>query len=129
MTNPNLRNTIRTAFQNSGLSVEDFDTAISSALDDTLDELRSEEKNATTCGLDCMSLPWDSFFDNIIFPYIVAQIPECKDLANLSHDDKIYQDLRSETKTFFISIGELHSLLCSSDDKNPLNTLLSALLR
>lgn len=124
MTNSNLREAIRAAFHDSGLSVEDFDAAIYS----TLDELRSEEKNATTCGLDCMSLPWDSFFDNIIFPYIVAQIPECKDLANLSHDDKIYQDLRSETKTFFISIGELHSLLCNSDD-SPLSALLSSLLR
>lgn len=129
MTNSNLRETIRAAFHDSGLSVKDFDAAIYSALDDTLDELRSEEKNATTCGLDCMSLPWDSFFDNIIFPYITAQIPECKDLANLSHDDKIYQDLRSETKTFFISIGELHSLLCNSNDKNPLSALLSSLLR
>ena len=125
MTNPNLRDTIRTAFQNSGLSLEDFD----SAMDATLNELYEEEKNATTCGLDCMSLPWDSFFDNIIFPYITTQIPECKDLTNLSHDDKIYQDLRSETKTFFVSIGELHSLLCNSDDKNPLSALLSSLLR
>lgn len=124
MTNSNLRETIRTAFQNSGLTLEDFD----SAMDATLNELYEEEKNATTCGLDCMSLSWDSFFDNIIFPYIVAQIPECKDLANLSHDDKIYQDLRSETKTFFISIGELHSLLCNSDD-SPLSALLSSLLR
>lgn len=125
MTNSNLREAIRAAFHDSGLSVEDFDAAIYSALD----EIRSEEKKATTCELDCMSLPWDSFFDNIIFPYIVAQIPECKDLANLSHDDKIYQDLRSETKTFFISIGELHSLLCNSDDKNPFSALLSSLLR
>ena len=125
MTNSNLREAIRTAFHSSELSLEEFDTA----MDDVLNELYEEEKNATTCGLDCMSLPWDSFFDNIIFPYIVAQIPECKDLANLSHDDKIYQDLRSETKTFFISIGELHSLLCNSDDKNPLSALLSSLLR
>lgn len=125
MTNSNLRDTIRTAFQNSGLTLEDFD----SAMDATLNELYEEEKKAATCGLDCMSLPWDSFFDSIIFPYIVAQIPECKDLANLSHDDKIYQDLRSETKTFFVSIGELHSLLCNSDDKNPLSTLLSTLLQ
>lgn len=124
MTNSNLREAIRAAFHNSELSLEDFDTA----MNDVLDELYEEEKNATTCGLDCMSLPWDSFFDNIIFPYIVAQIPECKDLANLSHDDKIYQDLRSETKTFFISIGELHSLLCNSDD-SPLSALLSSLLR
>lgn len=126
MTNFNLQNIIRTAFQNSDLSVEGF---VSSEITPVLDELRSEEANATVCGFDCMSLPWDSFFDNIIFPYIVAQIPECKDLANLSHDDKIYQDLRSETKTFFISIGELHSLLCNSDDKNPLSALLSSLLR
>lgn len=125
MTNSNLREAIRTAFHSSELSLEEFDTA----MDDVLNELYEEEKNATTCGLDCMSLPWDSFFDNIIFPYIVAQIPECKDLANLSHDDKIYQDLRSETKTFFISIGELHSLLCNSDDKNPLSALLSSLLQ
>lgn len=125
MTNSNLREAIRTAFHSSELSLEEFDTA----MDDVLNELYEEEKNATTCGLDCMSLPWDSFFDNIIFPYIVAQIPECKDLANLSHDDKIYQDLRSETKTFFISIGELHSLLCNSDDKNSLSALISSLLR
>ena len=124
MTNSNLREAIRAAFHDSGLSLEDFD----SAMDATLNELYEEEKKAATCGLDCMSLPWDSFFDNIIFPYIIAQIPECKDLANLSHDDKIYQDLRSETKTFFISIGELHSLLCNSDD-SPLSALLSSLLR
>lgn len=124
MTNSNLREAIRTAFHDSGLSLEDFDTA----MDATLNELYEEEKKATTCELDCMSLSWDSFFDNIIFPYIVAQIPECKDLADLSHDDKIYQDLRSETKTFFISIGELHSLLCNSDD-SPLSALLSTLLR
>lgn len=129
MTNSNLREAIRTAFHDSGLSVKDFDAAIYSALDDTLDELRSEEKKATTCGLDCMSLPWDSFFDNIIFPYITTQIPECKDLANLSHDDELYTTLRSETKTFFISISELHSLLSNPNDKNPINTLLSTLLR
>ena len=125
MTNSNLREAIRATFHDSGLSLEDFDTA----MDDVLNELYQEEKKATTCGLDCMSLSWDVFFDNIIFPYIVAQIPECSDLTNLSHDDKIYQDLRSETKTFFISIGELHSLLCNSDDKNPLSALLSSLLR
>lgn len=127
MTNSNLREAIRAAFHDSGLSVEDFDTAIYSALDDTLDELRSEEKNATTCGLDCMSLPWDSFFDNIIFPYIVAQIPECKDLVNLPHnDEELYQTLRSETKEFFVSIGKVHSLLSNPNDDS-LNTLLSAL--
>lgn len=125
MTNSNLRDTIRTAFQNSGLTLEDFD----SAMDAILNELYQEEKNAATCGLDCMSLPWDSFFDNIIFPYIIAQIPECSNLADLSHDDELYTTLRSETKTFFISIGELHSLLCNSDDKNPLSALLSSLLR
>lgn len=125
MTNPNLRDTIRTAFQNSGLSLEDFD----SAMDATLNELYEEEKKAATCGLDCMSLPWDSFFDNIIFPYIIAQIPECSNLADLSHDDELYTTLRSETKTFFISISELHSLLSNPNDKNPINTLLSTLLR
>lgn len=128
MTNSNLREAIRAAFHASGLSVEDFDTAIYSALDDTLDELRSEKKNATTCGLDCMSLPWDSFFDNIIFPYVVAQIPECKDLINLPHnDEELYQTLRSETKEFFVSIGKVHSLLSNPNDDS-LNALLSALL-
>lgn len=124
MTNSNLRDAIRAAFQDSGLTVEDFDSAISS----TLDELRSEEKNATTCGLDCMSLPWDSFFDNIIFPYITAQIPSCKDLANLSHDDELYKTIRSETKEFFASIGKVHSLL-SNPNNDSLNALLSTLLR
>ena len=124
MTNSNLRDAIRAAFQDSGLTVEDFDSAISS----TLDELRSEEKNATTCGLDCMSLPWDSFFDNIIFPYITAQIPSCKDLANLSHDDELYKTIRSETKEFFVSIGKVHSLL-SNPNNDSLNALLSTLLR
>lgn len=124
MTNSNLREAIRAAFHDSGLSVEDFDTAIYS----TLDELRSEEKNATTCGADCLSLPWDSFFDNIIFPYITAQIPSCKDLTNLSHDDELYQTLRSETKEFFVSIGKIHSLL-SNPNNDSLNALLSSLLR
>ena len=124
MTNSNLRDAIRAAFQDSGLTVEDFDSAISS----TLDELRSEEKNATTCGLDCMSLPWDSFFDNIIFPYITAQIPSCKDLANLSHDDELYKTIRYETKEFFVSIGKVHSLL-SNPNNDSLNALLSTLLR
>lgn len=125
MTNSNLRETIRTAFHDSGLSLEDFD----SAMDATLNELYEEEKNATTCGLDCMSLPWDSFFDNIIFPYIIAQIPECSNLADLSHDNELYQTLRSETKTFFIAIGEFHSLLSNSNDKNLLDTFFSTLLR
>ena len=126
MTNSNLRDAIRAAFHDSGLSVEDFDSAISS----TLDELRSEEENATACGLDCMSLPWDSFFDNIIFPYITTQIPSCKDLANLSHDDELYKTIRSETKEFFISVGKIHSLLTSDHhDENTLNAFLSALLR
>lgn len=125
MTNSNLRDAIRAAFQNSGLTVEDFDSAISS----TLDELRSEEKNATTCGLDCMSLPWDSFFDNIIFPYITAQIPSCKDLANLPHDnDELYKTIRSETKEFFASIGKVHSILSNPND-NSISALLSTLLR
>lgn len=125
MTNSNLREAIRAAFHDSGLSLEDFDAA----MDATLNELYKEEKNATICGLDCMSLPWDSFFDNIIFPYIIAQIPECSNLADLSHDDKLYTTLRSETKTFFISISELHSLLSNPKDKNPINTLFSTLLR
>lgn len=125
MTNSNLREAIRAAFHDSGLSLEDFD----SAMDATLNELYEEEKKAATCGLDCMSLPWDSFFDNIIFPYIIAQIPECSNLADLSHDDELYTTLRSETKTFFISISELHSLLSNPNDKNPINTLLSTLLR
>ena len=125
MNNSNLRDAIRAAFHDSGLTVEDFDTAISS----TLDELRSEEKNATTCGLDCMSLPWDSFFDNIIFPYITTQIPSCKDLANLSHDDECYKAIRSETKEFFASIGKVHSLLFNPNNENSLNALLSTLLR
>lgn len=124
MTNSNLRDAIRAAFQDSGLTVEDFDSAISS----TIDELRSEEENATICGLDCMSLPWDSFFDNIIFPYIIAQIPECKDLANLPHDDELYSTLRSETKEFFSSIGKVHSLLSNPNDDS-LNALLSTLLQ
>ena len=124
MNNSNLRDAIRAAFHDSGLSVEDFDTAIYSALD----ELRSEEKNATTCELNCMSLPWDYFFDNIIFPYITVQIPECKDLANLSHDNEIYQTLRSETKEYFTSIGKFHSLLFNPNNDS-LNAFLSTLLR
>lgn len=124
MTNSNLRDAIRAAFHDSGLSVEDFDTAICS----TIDELRSEEENATTCGLDCMSLPWDSFFDDIIFPYITAQISSCKDLANLPHDDEFYKSLRSETKEFFASVGKVHSLM-SNPDNNSLSELFSALLQ
>ena len=125
MNNSNLREAIRTAFHDSGLTVEDFDTAISS----TLDELRSEEKKATTCELNCMSLPWDSFFDHIIFPYITAQIPSCKDLANLPHDnDELYKTIRSETKDFFASIGKVHSLLSNPND-NSISALLSTLLR
>lgn len=125
MTNSNLREAIRTAFHDSGLSVEDFDAA----MDATLNELYEEKKKAATCGLDCMSLPWDSFFDNIIFPYIIAQIPECSNLADLSHDDELYTTLRSETKTFFVSISELHSLLSNPNDKNLLDTFFSTLLR
>lgn len=124
MTNSNLRKAIRAAFHDSGLSVEDFDTA----MDDVLNELYQEEKNATTCGLDCMSLSWDVFFDNIIFPYIVAQIPECSDLTKFSHDDELYQTLRSETKEFFASIGKIHSILSNPND-NALNALLSSLLQ
>ena len=125
MNNSNLRDAIRAAFHDSGLSLEDFD----SAMDATLNELYEEEKNATTCGLDCMSLPWDSFFDNIIFPYITAQIPSCKDLANLSHDDECYKAIRSETKEFFVSVGKVHSLLFNPNNENSLNELLSTLLR
>ena len=125
MNNSNLREAIRAAFHDSGLTVEDFDTAISS----TLDELRSEEKNATTCELNCMSLPWDSFFDHIIFPYITAQIPSCGNLANLPHDnDELYKTIRSETKDFFASIGKVHSLLSNPND-NSISALLSTLLR
>ena len=125
MTNSNLRDAIRTAFHDSGLTVEDFDSAISSTLDELYDE---EEKNATTCGLDCMSLPWDSFFDNIIFPYITAQIPSCKDLTNLSHDDELYKNIRSETKEFFVSVGKVNSLL-SNPNIDSLSELFSALLQ
>lgn len=127
MTNSNLREAIRAAFHDSGLSVEDFD----SAMDTTLNELYEEEAKAATCGLDCMSLPWDSFFDNIIFPYITAQIPECSNLTNLPHDDddELYKTLCSETKEFFVSIGKIHSLLTSAHDENTLNAFLSALLR
>lgn len=124
MTNSNLREAIRAAFHDSGLSVEDFD----SAMDATLNELYEEEKKAATCGLDCMSLPWNSFFDNIIFPYIVAQIPSCKDLTKLAHDDELYNTLRSETKEFFVSIGKIHSLLSNPNDDS-LSALLSSLLR
>lgn len=125
MNNSNLRNAIRAAFHDSGLSLEDFD----SAMDATLNELYEEEKKAATCGLDCMSLPWDSFFDNIIFPYITTQIPSCKDLANLPHDDdELYKTIRSETKEFFVSVGKVHSLL-SNPNNDSLNALLSALLR
>ena len=100
-------------------------------MNDIIDELYDEEeKNATTCGLDCMSLPWDSFFDNIIFPYITAQIPSCKDFANLSHDDddELYKTIRSETKNYFASIGKFHSLLFNPNNDS-LNELLSNLLR
>ena len=126
MNNSNLREAIRAAFHDSGLSLEDFDTAISSTLDELYDE---EEKNTTTCGLDCMSLPWDSFFDNIIFPYITAQISSCKDLANLPHDnDELYKTIRSETKAFFSSVGKVHSLL-SNPNNDSLNALFYTLLQ
>ena len=119
MTNSNLREAIRTAFHDSGLSLEDFDTA----MDATLNELYEEEKKAATCGLDCMSLPWDSFFDNIIFPYIIAQIPECGSLSALRQEDDIYTTLRSETKNFFASIGEVHSLFTNPDESSIKNLL------
>ena len=125
MTNSNLRDAIRAAFHDSGLTVEDFDSAMNGVIDELYDE---EEKKAATCGLDCMSLPWDSFFDNIIFPYITAQIPSCKDLANLSHDDKLYKTLRSETKEFFVSIGKVNSLLSNSNNIS-LSELFSSLLQ
>lgn len=125
MTNPNLRDTIRTAFQNSGLSLEDFD----SAMDATLNELYEEEKKATVCDLDCMSLPWDSFFDHIIFPYITAQIPACGSLTTIPHDDAFYTTLRTETKEFFASIGKVHSLLNNPDDEESLSSLISTLFR
>ena len=126
MTNSNLREAIRAAFHDSGLSVQNFNCTINDIIDELYDE---EEKNATTCGLDCMSLPWDSFFDNIIFPYITAQIPSCKDLANLPHDnDELYKTIRSETKDFFASIGKVHSLL-TNPNNNSLNALLSTLLQ
>ena len=125
MTNSNLRDAIRTAFHNSGLSVQSFNCTMNDIIDELYDE---EEKNATTCGLDCMSLPWDSFFDHIIFPYITAQIPSCKDLANLSHDDKLYKTLRSETKEFFVSVSKINSLLSNSNNIS-LSELFSALLQ
>ena len=125
MNNSNLRDAIRAAFHDSELSLEDFDSAMNDVIDELYDE---EEKNATTCGLDCMSLPWDSFFYNIIFPYITAQIPSCKDLANLSHDDEFYKSLRSETKAFFVSVSKIHSLL-SNPNNDSLSALLSSLLR
>lgn len=125
MTNPNLRDTIRTAFQNSGLSLEDFD----SAMDATLNELYEEEKKAAICDLDCMSLPWDSFFDHIIFPYITAQIPACGSLTAIPHDDEFYTTLRSETKEFFASIGKVHSLLNNPNDEDTLSSLIATLLR
>lgn len=130
MTNPNLRDTIRTAFQNSGLSVADFDNEISSTLDDVFEELykEEEEKKATVCDLDCMSLPWDSFFDNIIFPYITTQIPACGDLTTIPHNDEFYTTLRTETKEFFSSIGKVHSLLNNTNDEESLSSLIATLL-
>ena len=127
MTNSNLRDAIRAAFHDSGLSVESFNSTMNDVIDELYDE---EEKNATTCGLDCMSLPWDSFFDNIIFPYIIAQIPSCKDFANLSHDDddELYKTIRSETKNYFASIGKFHSLLFNPNIDS-LNELFSTLLQ
>ena len=126
MSNSNLRDAIRAAFHDSGLSVQSFNCTMNDIIDELYDE---EEKKAATCGLDCMSLPWDSFFDNIIFPYITAQIPSCEDLANLSHDDECYKAIRSETKEFFVSVGKVHSLLFNPNNENSLNELLSTLLR
>ena len=125
MNNSNLRDAIRAAFHNSGLSVQSFNCTMNDIIDELYDE---EEKNSTTCGLDCMSLPWFSFFDNIIFSYITSQIPSCKDLSNLSHDDELYKTIRSETKEFFVSIGKIHSLL-SNPNNNSLSTLISTLLQ
>ena len=125
MINSNLRDAIRAAFHDSGLSVDDFNSTMNDVIDELYDE---EEKNATTCGLDCMSLPWDSFFDNIIFPYITAQIPSCKDLTNLSHDDELYKNIRSETKELFVSVGKVNSLL-SNPNIDSLSELFSALLQ
>ena len=131
MTNPNLRDTIRTAFQNSGLSVADFDNEISSTLDDVFNELykEEEEKKTSICELDCMSLPWDSFFDHIIFPYVTAQIPACGSLTAIPHDDELYTTLRTETKEFFSSVGKVHSLLNNPDDEESLSSLISTLFR
>nr|DAO45192.1 MAG TPA: hypothetical protein [Caudoviricetes sp.] len=128
MTNSNLRETIRTAFQNSGLTVADFDNELSSTLDDVFDELYKEEADTTTCGIDCMSLPWDSFFDNIIFPYITTQIPSCGSLSALRQEDDLYTTLRTETKNFFVSIGDVHSLFTNPKNEDTLNSLLSALI-
>lgn len=124
MTNSNLREAIRTAFHDSGLSLEDFDAA----MDTTLNELYEEEKKAATCELDCMSLPWDSFFNNIIFPYITAQIPSCGSLSALRQEDDLYTMLRTETKNFFASIGDVHSLFTNPKNEDTLNSLLSNLL-
>ncbi len=126
MTNLNLRDAIRTAFQNSGLTLEDFNDAITPIIDELYTE---EEANATTCELDCMSLPWDSFFDNIIFPYITAQIPSCGNLTTIPHDDELYTTLRTETKEFFSSIGKVHSLLNTPNDEDSLSSLISTLFR
>lgn len=130
MNNSNLREAIRAAFHDSGLSVEDFDNEISSTLDDVFNELykEEEEKEASICDLDCMSLPWDSFFDHIIFPYITAQIPACNSLTAIPHDDELYTTLRSETKEFFSSIGKVHSLLSNTNDEESLSSLIATLL-
>ena len=126
MNNSNLREAIRAAFHDSGLTVQSFNTTMNDIIDELYDE---EEKNAATCGIDCMSLPWDSFFDNIIFPYITAQIPSCKDLANLPHDDEFCKSLRSETKDFFTSVSKIHSLLSNPNDEDALKGLISTLLQ
>lgn len=126
MTNLNLRDAIRTAFQSSGLTLEDFNDAITPIIDELYRE--EEEKKAATCDLDCMSLPWDSFFGNIIFPYITAQIPACNNLTAIPHDDEFYTTLRSETKEFFSSIGKVHSLLNNTNDEESLSSLIATLL-
>lgn len=125
MTNSNLRDAIRAAFHDSGLSVQSFNCTMNDIIDELYDE---EEKKASSCELNCMSLPWDSFFDNIIFPYITAQISSCKDLANLPHDDELYKIIRSETKEFFAAVGKVRSLLFNSNNDS-LSALISTLLR
>ena len=100
--------------------------AVASVLNDNHIEIPETTDKVIVDGL--FSTITNANFDNIIFPYITTQVPECKDLANLSHDDEIYQALRSETKKFFISVGNVHSLL-TNPNNDSLNALLSTLLR